>query len=462
MSKLKKVKKDFKQQIEKRMFKTIILDDDPTGSQTVRDVYVYTKYDLKTIRKAFQSSESAFFILTNSRSLTQKETIQLHKDIMKTIEYISQELSIQYQLISRSDSTLRQHYPIESNTINEYASQPYECEIIIPSLTSAGRVTINDIHYIIENNHMLEINKTDYSKDKSFGYRNSNLKKWIEEKTDGIYSASKVISITLDEIRSFQKEVILSKIKDAHNFQKIIVNIETEEDMIIFCSILEPLVTKKKILFRTAASFVKIFIGCFDSSLLKLETLYKKYSSIDTGGLIMIGSHVKRTTQQLETLTKQMNNLEIIEFNQHLALEDRLESESLRVIHLVENAILKGRTTVVHTRRDRVDLENKDGQAQLDLTQKISNHFMQIVLDLSVKPSFLIAKGGITSSDIATKALKIDRALVIGQVINCVPVWIPDEGKFKNTPYIIFPGNIGGDKDLYILTKKLIGGQLNV
>ena len=56
---------------------------------------------------------------------------------------------------------------------------------------------------------------------------------------------------------------------------------------------------------------------------------------------------------------------------------------------------------------------------------------------------FIIA-GGITSSDVGTKALAVKKANVLGQIKPGIPVWqTGEESKFPMTPYVIFPGNVG-------------------
>ena len=81
-----------------------------------------------------------------------------------------------------------------------------------------------------------------------------------------------------------------------------------------------------------------------------------------------------------------------------------------------------------------------------------------MVKRLSVEPSFVVAKGGITSADVGVKALAIRKARVAGQIQPGVPVWIADEtSKFPDIPYVIFPGNVGDDETLYNAVKTLIG-----
>jgi uncharacterized protein YgbK (DUF1537 family) len=72
-------------------------------------------------------------------------------------------------------------------------------------------------------------------------------------------------------------------------------------------------------------------------------------------------------------------------------------------------------------------------------------------VDRALPLSFVVAKGGITSSDVATKGLEVRRAEVAGPLLPpaIVPVWIlPDENDFPGLPYVIFPGNVGGPGSL--------------
>jgi len=114
------------------------------------------------------------------------------------------------------------------------------------------------------------------------------------------------------------------------------------------------------------------------------------------------------------------------------------------VIHIAEENIRTGKNVVVYTRRERFDLDTDDKDKQLEVSVKISDAVTSIIGKLQVKPSFIIAKGGITSSDVGTKALRVKKALVMGQIKPGIPVWMTGEdSKFPQMPYIIFPGNVG-------------------
>jgi len=111
---------------------------------------------------------------------------------------------------------------------------------------------------------------------------------------------------------------------------------------------------------------------------------------------------------------------------------------------LCNESVEAGKTTVVYTCRNRFDLNTGNKEDELRVAVKIAAAITGFVSGLPGRPRFIIAKGGITSSEIGTTALKVRKALVLGQVLPGVPVWLTGpESRFPNTPYIIFPGNVG-------------------
>lgn len=451
------IENSFDKEINKFNRKIIVLDDDPTGIQTVHNVFVYTDWSYKTIKKAFEEKENMFFILTNSRSFTREKTYNVHKEIAENISKVYLETKKEFIIISRGDSTLRGHYPLETETLREVITQntkiEYNGEIISPFFKEGGRFTIDDIHYVLYGNNLIPAAETEFAKDKSFGYNSSNLREWCLEKTN----IDNSVSISIKELRSFDKESIKNKLLNAKNFQKIIVNAIDYIDLKAFAAVfIEVLNEKNEYIFRSAASMVKVLGN------IKTKSLLTKKDIIDddnkNGGLIIIGSHVKKTTIQLEKLKEIKRNIKFIEFNQHRVFEDNgLDDEVKKTIELVEDNIKQGITAAVYTRRDRIDLPDNNPDKQLEMSVKISDAITKIVSQLQIKPSFIISKGGITSSDIGTKGLMAKKSLVLGQIENAVPVWLTgDEAKFKNMPYIIFPGNVGNDDTLKNIVEKLL------
>ena len=103
--------------------KIVVLDDDPTGVQTVSGVSVYTDWSLDSIREGFAEREELFFILTNSRSFTQDETVRVHREISSRLVQVSKETGLDFLVICRGDSTLRGHYPVSYTHLDVYKRQ---------------------------------------------------------------------------------------------------------------------------------------------------------------------------------------------------------------------------------------------------------------------------------------------------------------------------------------------------
>lgn len=426
--------------------KFVVLDDDPTGVQTVHDITVFTDWSVESIKKGFALDDRIFYVLTNSRGLTVDQTTALHKEIAANVLEASREMNQDFAIISRSDSTLRGHFPLETSLLKECLEAGGQAEIdgevLFPFFKEGGRYTAQDIHYVAYDDELVPAGDTEFAKDQTFGYTASNLCEYVEEKTNGAFKAEDVTRISLYSLRGGEVNVIKHQLLEVKDFHKVIVNALDYDDVKVFCTALyQAMAEGKNFLFRTAASFVKVLGGVTDIPLLTKKEMVQDECA--HGGIIVIGSHTQKTTQQLEEL-KQVAGLEFIEFNSDLVLEDRLEEEVVRVNRRSEELISQGKTVVVYTKRKLLVMENDTKEQALVRSVKISDAVQALVGNLKVKPAFVIAKGGITSSDVGVKALQVKQALVLGQIRFGIPVWKTDAGsRFPGIPYVIFPGNVG-------------------
>ena len=450
-------------EIEKSNKKIIVLDDDPTGVQTIHDINVYTDWNIESIRKGFKEENKMFFILTNSRSFTVDETTKCHKEIIERVEQVSKETGIKYMIISRGDSTLRGHYPLETDILREGFEKSEEKkidgEILCPFFKEGGRFTLNNIHYVKLEDTLYPAGETEFAKDTTFGYTSSNLCNYIEEKTGGKILAKDVLVISLEELRNQEIENIEKRLLNTKNQKKIVVNAIDYCDLKVFIiALYRAMNGGKNFIFRTAASFVKVLGNISDRKFLVREDMIKENSK--NGGIVVVGSHTKKTTSQLNEL-KKLENLEFIEFNSDLVLnEDEFRKEIENTIEKEEKLILEGKTVVVYTKRRLLVIDNDTKEEALLRSVKISDAVQSLVGKLKVTPAFVVAKGGITSSDVGTKALQVKRAKVLGQVCPGIPVWQTEkESKFPNIPYVIFPGNVGELTTLREVVEILLGGK---
>lgn len=443
--------------------KIIVLDDDPTGIQTIHDISVYTDWSYESIRRGFEEKNKVFYILTNSRGFTEEQTSKAHREIGKMITQVAKEQQQKYLIVSRSDSTLRGHYPLETMILKEqcerYFRQTVDGEIICPYFREGGRFTINNIHYVQYGDWLVPAGETEFAKDKTFGYQSSDLTEYIAEKTKGSYKQEEVLTISLQELRAFKINEIANKLIGVTNFGKVVVNAIDACDVKVFCvALYRALAQGKYFLFRTAAGIVKELGAITDKPLLTRQEMVASSSAV--GGIIVVGSHTQKTTSQVEQL-KTLAGIRFIEFNSDLVLEaERFEKEIASVVKREEELLSQGVTVVVYTKRKLLTLDNDSRQDALARSVKISDAVQSLVGRLNVTPAFVVAKGGITSSDVGTKALKVKRANVLGQIRPGVPVWqTGEESKFPHIPYVIFPGNVGEQNTLKEVVEILLAKE---
>lgn len=439
--------------------KIIVLDDDPTGVQTVHDVSVYTDWTEESIRAGFAEENNMFFILTNSRAFSEEETTCVHKEIAERICKISKETGRDFFLISRGDSTLRGHYPLETDTLAAVQEAglgvKVDGDILCPFFPEGGRFTFGNVHYVKDGDTLVPAGMTEFAKDKTFGYKASDLTEYIEEKTKGRFAADTCIVISLEELRTYKVDEIREKLMSAENMSKIVVNAVTYADLKVFCAAFaEALKAGKHFVARTAAALPKVIGRVSDQPLLNKAQLV---GDAKNGGIVLIGSHVKKTTAQLESLMRTSCDIEFMEFNVNTCFEEGgLEAEVQRTVEKAEFFIERGKTVAIYTSRQLLAPAGMSKEEVLKLSVGISDAVTSIIGKLNVKPKYIIAKGGITSSDVGTKALRVKKANVMGQVKKGIPVWMTGkESKFPGMPYIIFPGNVGEVSTLREIVEEL-------
>ena len=160
-----------------------------------------------------------------------------------------------------------------------------------------------------------------------------------------------------------------------------------------------------------------------------------------------MGSHVPKTTAQLEQLQR-THDVVSIELDVASLLDAATRNSAIhRATVAMNEALSADRDTVVHTSRELVHLA--DDTANLSISTEVSRALIEVVRNIAAPPRYLIAKGGITSSDTATSGLGVKRAMVQGQILPGVPVWkLGSETKFPGLSFVIFPGNVGDDNAL--------------
>jgi uncharacterized protein YgbK (DUF1537 family) len=444
--------KGFLEEIQKEIITTpksiVILDDDPTGTQTVYNLPVVTSWESSVLEKEIKQSP-IFFILTNSRSLQVEEANKLGELLGLRLHKLSKKYNKQLIVLSRGDSTLRGHYPNEVDALAKGLKLQNSKHILAPAFFEGGRYTYNDVHYVKEDDNFIPANETPFAQDNTFGYKNANLIDWVVEKYEKNINKSEIESLSLDVLRTKPTEEILTKI-ESPNKSHIVVNATSYPDLeAVALAILK---SKETFLLRTSASFVNAITGIKAKEPLSKNEILGNING--KGSLIVVGSYVPKTTAQLNNL-KQNATAKFIELDVTNVKDDFLfQKEIDSVSKKVNQYLQENKDVVFHTSRTIIKGATK--KESLAIVNKVSNGVISIIKQLKTKPKYIVAKGGITSSDVATKGLNVQRAHVLGQALKGVPVWkLGNETMFPNMPYIIFPGNVGDNQALYQLTKLL-------
>ncbi|MDA0196406.1 MAG: hypothetical protein O2887_15160 [Bacteroidetes bacterium] len=438
--------------IKKGKLSLVVLDDDPTGTQTVYDIPVLTEWSTESIHKEFQSKTPLFYILTNSRALQERDAIELAREIGRNLTKASSETGRGFRVISRSDSTLRGHYPAEVDALEQQLDKKTNKHIIIPFFFEGGRLTIEDIHYVREGNNLIPAAETSFAQDATFGYKSSNLKEWVEEKSKGKISRDSVGSITIQDIRAGGPSKIADILTHSIN-PVIVVNSVTQRDAeVIALGMLMAEQRGASFIMRSAASIVSALGGLKTKPILSKEDLNISNSG---GSLTIVGSYQPKSSRQLEHLLQNADCHSVLLDVKNVLSEESTVNYIQQTTDEINKALSAEKNVVIYTSRELVT--SASPEKSLDIVTRVSSCLVDIVGRLKSRPRFIISKGGITSSDVATKSLKTKRATVLGQILPGVPVWrLDSSSKFPNMVYIVFPGNVGEVESMTGVVQKLM------
>ncbi|KAF5024346.1 hypothetical protein F66182_3576 [Fusarium sp. NRRL 66182] len=438
----------------------IILDDDPTGTQTCHDITILTVWDVPNLVSTFKQvgAGSGFFILTNSRALHPQQARELIVEICTNLQDAAQETSLPYEIVLRGDSILRGHFPLEPEAVESVLGS-FDAWILCPFFLQGGRYTINDIHYVHEGESLIPAADTPFAKDATFGYTSSNLRDYVVEKSKGGIARESTTSIDLKTIRTGGPSAVLDKIMQLPKASKspvvLVINAAADEDVdVVVAALLQASQQGKRFLYRTGAAFVSSRLGI---STIPPLSAGKLGLSKSVGGLIIAGSYVPKTTAQLDALVRKSgNDLTTITLDVRALLksDEAAKADVSNAIALASQEIQKGRDVLIMTSRELI--VGRDEVESLDIGSTVAVALVSFLQGLQQKPRYIIAKGGITSSDMATKGLRMKRALIVGQAAPGVPMWRCDEpvSKWPGLNYVVFPGNVGNDDSLYEIVRQ--------
>ncbi|MGB5637068.1 MAG: four-carbon acid sugar kinase family protein [Waterburya sp.] len=447
--------------------KIIVIDDDPTGSQTVHSCLLLMQWDVATLKQGLQDNIPIFFILSNTRAMNPNRAAAIIQEICQNLKIAIAEVGIKdFLVVSRSDSTLRGHYPIETDIIAQELGG-FDAHFLTPAFFEGGRVTIDSTHYLLIDGVKTPVAETEFAQDSVFGYSYSYLPDYVAEKTQNKIPSEAVVKFALSDIRTGEQypavkrqglrslPQIEQRLLELTDNQCVVVDGEIQADFDLFAqAILQATAQGKRFLFRSAASL-----------LTSLAQLGKQptppanmigYRPTNQPGVVLVGSHVQKTTQQLKQLlqAEQVVGIEI----DVVRLRDRPQDKNAMIqstLNQLQEVFNQGKTPVVYTSRE--ELSFADVQQRLQFGKMVSSLLMEVVHGLPKSISFLISKGGITSNDVLSVGLNLTKARLLGQILpGCSVIRTePTHPQFPNLPVVLFPGNVGKQDSLFAAWHRL-------
>ncbi|MFK7603572.1 four-carbon acid sugar kinase family protein [Deinococcus sp. SM5_A1] len=432
----------------------VVLDDDPTGMQTLYGLPVVLRWEGDELRNALIGEWPAIYVLTNSRSLDAPAAAAVVRDVMNRVVILARELHLEVLVVSRSDSTLRGHYPLETDVVASALSgqQRLSGTVLAPAFIEGGRVTRDGMHYLVEGDQACPVSETEFARDPAFAYHTSYLPAWVAEKTAGRIQANEVSILTLNTIRQGGPDGVAAWFMALTPPFTVTVDALVQADLdVVALGAWKVRQAGISLQFRTAASMVRALAGLPARAVLATAHLRSAHSQ--AGGLCVVGSYIGRSSEQLAQLLA-LSGVQAVELNVGRVLDSETDAEIRNVSDELEYALAAGLSAVLYTTRGL--RTGGTPEMSLQIGRAVSRALSAVVNNLKTEPSFLIAKGGITSHDLALDGLGVHTAQVLGQALPGVPVWaLGPETRFPGLPYIVFPGNVGSPGSLADLFQML-------
>jgi uncharacterized protein YgbK (DUF1537 family) len=429
--------------------KIIVLDDDPTGSQTVHSCLLLTQWDVPTLVMALQDAVDIFFVLTNTRALTPAAAAVRTTEVCRNLREAIAIAQIQnFLLVSRSDSTLRGHYPIETDAIAAELGN-FDAHFLLPAFFEGGRFTKDSIHYLIVNKVPTPVHETEFARDSVFAYSYSYLPDYVAEKTQGKIPAEAVERFLLADVRGG----CLDRLMTLKDNRCCVVDGEQQSDFDQFATdLLAAAQQGKRFLFRSAASILTSLANLGAQPVQDMRQMVRHQRP----GAVIVGSHVQKTTAQLQELLK-APGIVGVEIAVSRLLTESPDILIAEAVQQVQEIFAGDRTAVVYTSRQ--ELQFPDAATRLQFGITVSETLMAIVQQLPTEIGFLISKGGITSNDTLSHGLKLPTVRLLGQILaGCSVVQTAaDHPRFPLLPVVLFPGNVGSEDALATAYRKLAG-----
>ena len=429
--------------------KVIVLDDDPTGSQTVHSAPLLLRWDPDSLRRGLRHPSPLLFVLANTRALEPEAARERVREICRGLRLVLAELEAAGELerwlvVSRGDSTLRGHFPLEVDVIAGELG-PFDATLLAPAFLPGGRTTRGGVHYL----HGGPVHTTDFARDRLFGFSSSFLPEWVEEKTRGAIPAASVERLDLADLdgsaASLQARV------DSFGAQRVLAaDAERPEQLAALGEAVWR--SERRLLFQSAASLINGLVPLppqplDPAGLAALRRCWVNGQRLPV--LVVVGSHVPLADQQLEQLLQELacEGVEIPVTKLARVLEGPAAPELIRSLERswleqLQTALDQGRTPVLFSSRGELVCASAQERRRFGL--ELAALMARLAAALAPQLGLIISKGGITTHTLLADGLGLDWVELQGQLMPGLSVVLtPADATVPGLPVITFPGNLG-------------------
>lgn len=424
----------------------VVLDDDPTGVQTLAGVRVLFAWDPDRIRAAVAGRPAAHLI-TNTRALDPA----LVRPLVTAAARDAVEAVPGVRLVLRGDSTLRGHVGEEYLGVREIvAPGSWPPLLLVPALPSAGRVTVDGEHLVERLGRRIPVSDTEFARDGVFAYSSSRLLDWAEERTGGLFRASRGREVRRAELRRHGGASVARAIAELGGRSEpavVAVDAETIDDLEAAADgYRHALAAGAQAIVRCAPAFAGVLSGTAARGPAELPPP-------GNGVLVVCGSYVAQTTRQLELLLAERPTA-LVEADVRAFADGGERKEAQRLIAATSRLLGRDRVAVLSTPRTR-----PPGTTTLEAGERIAVGLAHVAAAVEPRPSVLVVKGGITSALVLREGVRADHAEVVGPVVPGVSRWEAQWPDGAPVDYLVVPGNVGDDDLLARLVGAIVGGS---
>jgi uncharacterized protein YgbK (DUF1537 family) len=451
--------------------KIVVIDDDPTGSQTVHGCPLLLRWEADVLEAGLAHPSPLLFLLANTRALAPAEAAERVRQICRALKpALAQAMAAGsiggWLVVSRGDTTLRGHFPLEVDVINEELG-PFDATLLVPAFLEGGRTTVDGVHRL----QGRPVHESPFARDGLFGYSSSYLPEWVAEKSTGRIPAAAVPCIGLAELEG-DGDGLDRRLAGLAGPAPVAVDAERPRHLEALAAAVGRLMAPagapgdgrpRRFLFQSAASLIQALAALPPQPLsptgladLRRWSAAAASPGVPLPGLVLVGSHVALADRKLERLLAEPGcggvELEVATVARVLegpeperllaSLEQAWRSRLLAVLE-------EGRTPVLFTSRGECRCRHAGERRALGLA--LARLMARLGAGLAPGLGYLISKGGITTHTLLAEGLDLAMVTLQGQLMPGLSMVLaapaPAPG-LAPLPVLTFPGNLGDDDTL--------------